>query len=111
MLSGFSQFLRDMDMSEEAPTILVDWTEHAAAMTLLRAVIAATAAQHEMLRPGAGQQWINNISEACQTAILSGDISGDFGLDVEAVRRKTMEHVNRMLAGLLPETGTTKPRN
>ena len=101
-----------MDMSEEAPTILVDWTEHAAAMTLLRAVIAATAAQHEMLRPGAGQQWINSISEACQTAILGGNISGDAsGVDVEAVRRKTMEHVNRMLAGLAPQTGATEAHN
>ena len=31
--------------------------------------------------------------------------------DVEILRRKTMEHVNRMLVGLAPQTGPGKPNN
>jgi hypothetical protein len=100
-----------MHMSQDAPTIVVDWTEYAAVTTLLRAVIAGVAAQHEMLRLGGGQEWINGISAACQTAILGADISTAPGVDVEAFRRKTMERINRMLVGLSPQTGTTKSHN
>ena len=87
-------------MSQEAPPIVIDPTEYAAVTILLRAVIAATAKQHdEMLRPGAGQAWINMISAACQEAILRADITADpLAVDVETFRRKTMEHINRMLA-------------
>lgn len=42
-------------MDQDAPTIVVDWTEHIAIVTLLKAVIAATAAQQEKLGAGAGQ--------------------------------------------------------
>jgi hypothetical protein len=99
-------------MSQNEPTIIVDWTEHVAVVTLLKAVIAGTAAQHEMQRPGAGQAWINLISAACQTVILEGHISGDVPrVDVEVLRSKTMDHINRMLAGLAPESGTTKTNN
>ena len=55
---------------------------------------------------------VKRISAACQTAILSADISaGPVALDVETFRRETMEHVNRMLAGLAPKAGTSKPNN
>jgi hypothetical protein len=101
-----------MHMSQEAPEITIDLTEYAAVTVLLRAVIASTAAQHEMLGLGTGQAWINGISAACQTAVLGADISADPpAVDVEAFRRKTMEHINRMLAGLAPETGTAKANN
>jgi hypothetical protein len=99
-------------MSQEVPPIAIDPTEYAAVTVLLRAVIAATAAQHEQLRPGGGQALINGISAACQTAILGADISADApGVDVEAFRQKTMEHANRMLVGLSPQTGAAKSHN
>ena len=79
---------------------------------LLRAAIAAMAGQHEILKPGAGQEWINAVSAACQIAIMDADISGGApGMDVETFRRKTMEHVNRMLVGLAPQTGPGNPNN
>ena len=99
-------------MTQEGPVITIDLAEYAAVTSLLRALIASTAAQHEMLGLGSGQAWINTISAACQTAILSADISaGPVALDVETFRRETMEHVNRMLAGLAPMTGASKPNN
>jgi hypothetical protein len=99
-------------MSQETPTIVIDPTEYAAVTVLLRAAIAAIAGQFEMLDHGAGQEWINTVSAACQTAILDGDfLASAPGLDVETFRRKTMEHVNRMLVGLAPQTGAGKPNN
>jgi hypothetical protein len=102
-------------MSQEAPVIVVDPTEYAAVATLLRAVIATMAEQQEMSRPGGGQAWINLISEACQGAISGHDAFSDFpvgaNIDVDAFRRKAMEHVNRMLTGLAPKAGPAKPNN
>jgi hypothetical protein len=101
-----------MHMSQEAPVITIDLAEYAAVTTLLRAVIASTAAEHEMLRPGGGEAWINIISATCQIAVLGTDISADPpAVDVETFRQKTMEHINRMLAGLAPETGASEPNN
>jgi hypothetical protein len=107
-----TEIFRSLNMSQEAPPIVVDPTEYAAFTVVLRAAIAAIASQNEMLRPGGGQEWINAVSAACQTAILGADISADLpAADIEAFRRKTMEHVNRMLAGLAPQTGAGKPNN
>jgi hypothetical protein len=99
-------------MRQEQPHIVVDPTEFAAVTLLLRAITAATAHQHESLKTGAGQVWINMISAACQDAILRADISADLpAAGIETFRRKAMEHVNRMLAGLAPQRRESKPNN
>lgn len=99
-------------MSQEDPVITIDLTEYAAVTVLLRALVASTAAQHEMLGLGSGQAWIDGISAACQTAVLGAGISATpSALDLEAFRRKTMKHVDRMLTGLTPETGPSEPNN
>jgi hypothetical protein len=105
-------FLEGDSMNQGMPPIVIDPTEYAAVTVLLRAAIAAIAGNREISGPGGGQEWINSISAACQTAIQSADISADLPSgDIEVFRRKTMEHINRMLAGLAPQTGAGKPNN
>jgi hypothetical protein len=84
--------------------IFVDAAEFAAISTVVRAVVATMANQIERSKVGAGQAWINGVSAACQDAILRGDISIG-ARDVEDFRRKTMEHVNRILHALGPPSG------
>jgi hypothetical protein len=105
-------FLMSCSGAKAMSEFVIDPTEYVAVTVLVRAAIAAIASQQEMLRPGGGQEWINVVSAVSQTAILDGDFSADLSAgDVEILRRKTMEHVNRMLVGLAPHTGPGKPNN
>jgi hypothetical protein len=79
--------------------IVVDAAEFAAISTVVRAIVATMAYQIERSKVGGGQAWINSVSAACQDAILQGDISIG-ARDAEDFRRKTMEHVNRILNAL-----------
>src|ERR1700682_4232084 len=84
--------------------IVVDAAEFAAISTVVRAIVATMAYQIERSKVGGGQAWINSVSAACQDAILRGDISIG-ARDTEDFRRKTMEHVNRILNAIGPPNG------
>ena len=71
---------------EPAPLIIIDPTEFAALVAVLKAIAATTAYQHERLRPGRGQEWLNIISAACQEAVLRADIGAP--VDAEALQTK-----------------------
>jgi hypothetical protein len=72
----------------------VNPAEFIALRTIVMALVAELALEHEASGASSAQDWINHIAVRCQESLLAANIVSD---DPERVRREAMEQVNKIL--------------
>jgi hypothetical protein len=81
--------------------LIVDYAEFSALRTIVMALVAEVAAQHQ-ISTGGTQTWINALSIRCQESIIAADIS--VGNDREAgdrIKARVLEQINNILASII----------
>jgi hypothetical protein len=81
-------------------TLTIDAAEFVALRTIVMVILSLSATQEERSGGQQAQKWINSISEVAIGAIRTSSITDDSGRELERLKARAADHVNRILGGI-----------